>query len=138
MAAEALREPALAAYCVATGKSEASIMKAEGHDNRDHLLAWARRNIIFAGDYQTHRAVKAISDAFEHGYKTVDEVRAVSSLLCDRAFGLLRHAITDLLDLDEIARSRLLTDFAIPADTKSLRKRIRGTLIGEAEDIAAP
>jgi hypothetical protein len=138
MAAEALREPALSAYCASTGKSEATIMRSEGHDTRDHLLAWARRNIIFAGDLETHRAVKAISDAFEHGYKTVSEVRAVSGTLCDRAFELLRSAITDLLDLDETARSRLLTDFAAPADTKSLRKRIRGTLIGEAEDLAAP
>jgi hypothetical protein len=171
MAAEALREPALIAYCASTGMSEENIMRSEGHDNRDHLLAWARRNIIFAGDLQTHRAVKAISDAFEHGYKTVGEVRAVSSTVCDRAFELLRgsrvpvtrregasaapwaarpprcrpkaraslrRAITDLLDLDERARERLLTDFATPADTKSLRKRIRGRLIGEAEDLAAP
>ena len=49
MAAEALREPVLAQFSATTGRSEADIMAGEGHEGRKHLLAWSRRELIFAG-----------------------------------------------------------------------------------------
>jgi hypothetical protein len=138
MAAEALREPTLAAYCTESGRSEQDIMEAEGHENRHHLLAWARREILFAGDLTTYKTVKDVSDALEHGYKSVGEIRAVSSRVCDRAFEVIRRGIVALINLDDETKNRLLDDFSKPADTQSLRKRVRGLLIGGADELAAP
>lgn len=138
MAAEALREATLAEYCASSGRSEAEIMADEGHEHRGHLLAWARREIVFAGDSEVYTAAKKASDGLEHGYRTVGEVRGLAEAVCDKTFTHVRTAIVDLLRVPQPIRDALLDKFGIPADTQSLRRRVTGTLVGDAEDLAAP
>lgn len=138
MAAEALREAALDSYCRRTGRSEAEIRAAEGHENRGHLLAWARREIIFAADHDTHRAAKKASDGMEHGHLPVGAVRALAESVCDAAFTHVRRAIADLIEIPAEARNELLERFGKPADTRSLGRRVVGSLIGEGDELAAP
>ncbi len=138
MAAEALREATLFEYCSTSGRSEADIMADEGHEHRGHLLAWARREIIFAGDGEVYSAAKRASDGLEHGFRTVSEVRGLAEPVCDRTFMYVRKAIVDLLDIPEASRKALLDRFGTPADTQSLRRRVTGVLVGGGEELAAP
>ncbi len=136
MAAEALREATLADYCKRSGRSEAQIMSDERHEERGHLLAWARRELIFAGDKFVYTRAKDASDGLEHGYRTVSEVRELAESVCDKVFEYVRRAIVDLLELPHTARDQLLDKFGTPADTQSLRRRVTGSLVGEGDELA--
>jgi hypothetical protein len=138
MAAESLREATLSDYRAAKGRSETEIMANEGHEHRGHLLAWARREIIFAGDAEVHSAAKQASDGLEHGFRTVGQIRDLAEPVCDKTFTYIRTAIVDLLDLTQDARDALLKRFGTPADTQSLRRRVTGVLLGDGEELAAP
>lgn len=138
MSAEALREPTLRNHCAETGDAEIKIMEAEGHETRGHLLAWVRRELIFAGDRAVHRAAKEASDGLEHGFKTVADVRALATKVCDETFRYVRTAIVNLLDVQDSARQSLLTTFGKPADAKSLYRRVTGVLVGEGDELAQP
>jgi hypothetical protein len=136
MAAEALREATLADYCERTGRSEAQIMSDEGHEHRGHLLAWARRELVFAGDRLIHTRAKDASDGLEHGYRTVGEVRDLAESVCGKVFEYVRRAIVSLLELPPGTRDQLLDKFGTPADTQSLRRRVTGVLAGEGDELA--
>ncbi|MDP8928190.1 MAG: hypothetical protein M3O70_06330 [Actinomycetota bacterium] len=138
MAAEALRVPTLSAYCRSSGRSEDEIRTDEGHENRHHLLAWARRELIFAGDEHVYKAAKEASDGLEHGFRTVSEIRALAGSACDQTFTYLRKAVINLLDITPATRAALVKRFGTPADTQSLRKRVTGVLIGDGDRLAAP
>lgn len=137
MAAEALREATLAEYCMRSGRSEAQIMSHEGHDHRGHLLAWARRELIFAGDRVVYTGAKDASDGLEHGYRTVSEVRELAESVCDQVFDYVRRAIVSLLDIPSTVSDQLVDRFGTPADTQSLRRRVTGVLVGEGDDLAS-
>lgn len=136
MAAEALREAVLAARCASEGVSEVDLMTTLGFEHRSELLSWARKELVFGGDSETHRGAKHASDAFEHGYESIGEVRAAAEAVCDSTFGYVRSAIIGLLDLPDQIEESLLDRFGAPHDSKSMRRRITGTLIGDTEDLA--
>jgi hypothetical protein len=138
MAAEALKEATLAKYCSTSGRSEDAIMTADRHKDRGSLLAWTRRQQIFAGDEQLHSKVKRASDGLEHGFLSPAEVHSLAEPVCDQAFFAIRKAITDLLDLSQGARDALLEGFGTPADPHSLRRRVTGVLTGTGEELAQP
>ncbi len=138
MAAEALANATLVEYCATSGRTEADIMAEEGYERRGDLLAWARREIIFAGDNNVHSKVKNASDGLEHGFRSVAEVRSLAEPVCDQAFTYIRKAIVDLLDLPGATREALLDRFGTPADSQSLRRRVTGVLTGDGDELAAP
>lgn len=137
LAAEALREPVLAAYLESAGLTEDDLMAREGHDARHHLLAWARREIVFGSDRELFIAAKDVSEGLEHGYLSHAEAQAKAAPVCDGVFGLIRRSIVDLLDLSDAACGDLLERYGSPADTQSLTKRVTGALVGDAADLAA-
>ncbi len=138
MAAEALRKPTLVEYRRSTHKTDDQIMKEQGHENRHHLMAWVRRELIFKGDHAVYDPAFAASEGMEHGHLTVGESRALAEPVCDAAFGFLREAIVALLDIPKHVRDGLLDRYRAPADTQSLRRRVDGLLVGDAPVLAAP
>ncbi|MEM7272655.1 MAG: hypothetical protein AAF547_06205 [Actinomycetota bacterium] len=136
MAAEALCEPILAEHIERTGRSETQLMEDHGCGHRGDLLAWTRRELVFGGESSVHKKAKHASDGFEHGYLSIGEVRNSSREVCDDVFRLVREAIATVLRVDDGTRSALLDAFGKPGDTKSLRRRVVGKLIGEGTKLA--
>ncbi len=137
MAAEALREPVLAQFSATTGRSEADIMAGEGHEGREHLLAWSRRELIFAGHRDTYVKAKKASEAMEHGHMSIGEIRALAESVCQPTFAHVRRTLIELLNVAPEIRRRLLERFQKPADSQSMRKRVVGVLVGDAPELAA-
>ncbi|AUI57329.1 hypothetical protein [Amycolatopsis sp. BJA-103] len=102
---------------------------------KEFLGARVRKEIIFTGDDETYTAAKDASDALEHGYWELDKVATNALKSADKTFHYVRQSIVDLLGLaPEVANE--LNEIK-PKDVQSMRKVVRGLLIGAAEDAAA-
>lgn len=103
---------------------------------RDELGARVRAAHIFDDDRDTYRAANDASNGIEHGYWDLDKVAAHALRCTDLTFSYVRRTIVDLLDLEPAVADKLM---AIKVkDVQSLRRVVRGRLVGIADDPAMP
>jgi hypothetical protein len=141
---EALTPVALRRERERTGLDDDALALKYGIDERRRaarstkLQAVIRRHVLFQGDDEAASKARQASDGFEHSFLDFTKVRTLAAEVRDRTARYLRTAIFDLCELDPETRSRLEGD---PYD-KPLRSFVArymwGTLLGEAEDMAAP
>jgi hypothetical protein len=101
---------------------------------KDLLGARIREEIIFAGDTETYRAAKDASDGLEHGIWELDKIAAHALKSADKTFHYVRGTIVDLLGVSQEVAGEL--NEIKPKDVQSMRKVVRGRLIGVVEDPA--
>lgn len=93
---------------------------------RNALAGVLRAKYIFAGDDATYKMIKEASDGFEHGFLTITQVRSKVDPSYAKAFGYVRQAIIDLLDLPEPVRTHLAA--TQPVFNDRLRAQVRGLI----------
>jgi hypothetical protein len=141
---EALTPVALRRERDRTGLDDDQLALRYGIDERrkgtrmGKLHAVIRRQMLFQGDDEAASKAREASDGFEHGFLDFVKVRSLAQEVRDRTARYLRAAIFELCDLDGATRATLET----PPFDKPLRSYLArymwGTLLGEAEDMAAP
>lgn len=126
------------------GADDDALAKAYGIDERrkgaraGKLHSEIRRQVLFRGDDEAASKARQASDGFEHGFLDFVKVRGLAQEVRDRTAKYLRTAILKLGDVDTETRNKLE---AAPFDTplrSFLSRYMWGTLLGEAEDMAAP
>jgi hypothetical protein len=106
---------------------------------KKHLESEARRRLIFCEDTATYQTAKKISDGFEHGFGDYDTMRKPAQDVIVRCAGYLRGAIIRNLGLDRSVEEILLdAQYEEPRGPVLLVRYLRGTLIGKADQLAAP
>jgi len=93
-----------------------------------------RERLIFGGDHDTYKTAKGASDGLEHGYIELNTVAEHALESADMTFHCVRRTIVELLRLPDEVTNQLMT--ITPMDVQSLRKIIRGRMIGAAADPA--
>ncbi len=144
MAVEALTKAVLRRECQSRNLSEAELARANGIDPDDPerprwhpaLESWARRELIFRGDATTYDSARSASDGVEHGFMELNEVHERAMASTEQTFRYVRLAILELIGLSPDDHRELAERY--PRDVASLRKIVRGYLLGEADELAAP
>jgi hypothetical protein len=142
IAAENLTKAVIRKTVAARGISEEDLAREYGLVTDDPkrprwkelLGVEARAQIIFAGDTETYAAAKDASDGLEHGIWELDKVAAHALKSADKTFHYVRRTIVDLLVLAPEVADEL--NEIMPKDVQSMRKVVRGRLIGAVEDPA--
>lgn len=97
-----------------------------------------RRTILFQGDAETCATAKEASDAFEHGFLPLPDVHSLAEKSRDLTAKFLREAILELAGVAEDARDRLLQPPYDEPLHQWVTKYLRGTFVGETDDLAPP
>lgn len=142
MAVEALTEAVLRKTLANRGIADKELAESLGVITNDPdrrrwpqiLREQVRAQIIFAGDHDTYQTARTASDGLEHGYLDLNDVAAHALKSADKTFHHVRRSLIELLDLPSDVAAELMT--IKPKDVQSLRKIIRGRLLGAAEDPA--
>jgi hypothetical protein len=99
----------------------------------------ARIILIFKGDKDLHKAAKAVSDSFEHGYENFPALYQPAGRALVKTAACLREEIIRVTGVDAATRAKILDDrYVRPKGKSALDTYLRGTLTGEADDPAAP
>jgi hypothetical protein len=102
------------------------------------LHATIRKDVLFKGDYETHRYAKKASDAFEHGFLPFGAIRNHAVKVRDKTAYYLRKAIIELIKLNNpIKNSLLMSPYHEPLGHWPVIKYIRGQLIGDTDNLAS-
>jgi len=112
-------------------------IEIEGPDHgrkRDAFRGRIREQLIFGGDRDTYQTAKRASDGLEHGHLELDEVARHAIKCTDMTFHHVRRTVIKLLQLPGDVAAGLMA--VQPRDVQSVRKVIRGRLIGLAENPA--
>jgi len=95
------------------------------------LLAYLRREMVFAGDSETHQALKKSSDGFEHGYLSLTDIRVhVENGAASAGLAHIRSGISRVLGLSEDVEQ------AVRAVAPNYNDDMRATLFGIIDDAA--
>src|SRR5919108_2909778 len=137
IAVETLTKVALRRECAAVGLKPDELAGTWGVDLRD-LDGEVRRRIIFRGDADSQKKAREASDGLEHGYLDFGEIRELARQTRDATAGYVREAIFQFSDLDEPWRSRLLGDRYKKPLKSWIVRYLRGMLVGDVNDLAAP
>jgi hypothetical protein len=97
-----------------------------------------RRRLLFNGDDATYHAAKKASDAYEHSFMPIPSVRALSMEVRDQTAQYLRRAILNLAQVDVAVQECLLGEPYSNVIEWSMHRYVFGTIIGTADDLAAP
>jgi hypothetical protein len=96
-----------------------------------------RKRYIFQGDEAAYDFARDASDAYEHSFSPLWEVRDQAVQALEKAAGYLRQAIVEYADIDPDAKADLLNAYyQMPYDS-SLRLTFEGELRGTPEDLNA-
>lgn len=137
MGMEALTPAALRRERERTGLDDTALAAKYGSDDVRQLSASIRRGVLFQADDEAATKARQASDGFEHGFLDFTRMRTLAAEVRDRTATYLRTAILNIADLDAASRAVLE---APPYDTplrSFLARYMWGTLLGEAEDLAA-
>ena len=151
MAVEALTKVALRQACAAEGVTEDELVVRWGLTSQSAseedlkkakrgLDGETRRRLIFHGDADCQKLALQASDAFEHGYEDFAKIRAFAAQAKEKGVAQhVRRAIFELLELPESVIDTLVTGpYEKPRANWLITKYVRGTFVGEAENLAAP
>jgi len=101
------------------------------------LDATIRKELLFFGDIESHRAAKRASDGVEHGFLDFDEVRPLATAVRDKVAGYLRQAIIRLLGVPaDVVRELLEKPYERPLGTEGYVRYLRGHLLAEHNELA--
>ncbi len=118
--------------------SNKSLAQGWGIDVRQ-LDAEVRRRVIFQGDSTLQDEVSGISNAFEHGYGAIPELLSKAASARDKTAAYLRSAILKVSKMDPPSEGILLAPpYVEPQPMYPITAAIRGKLLGDASDLAAP
>jgi hypothetical protein len=141
---EAIKTASWRFEAVALGLSKDELAKKWGYDEKLRLTLdafmdrHARINLIFKGDKDLHKAAKAVSDSFEHGYENFSALYQPAGQALVKTAACLREEIVRVTGVDASAREKILGDqFARPKGKAAQDTYIKGTLVGEVDDPAA-
>jgi hypothetical protein len=143
MGVEALTPVALRRELARAGTDPEGLANSWGIEREDGrwrglLDAEVRKRILFRGDQETYAKARRASDGFEHGFLDFNALRELSGDVQKRAAKYLRDAVFDLVELDDEVREPLTTHpYETPLNSFVVRY-LRGTFLGDAEDLAAP
>jgi hypothetical protein len=123
--------------------------KSGAASNRDLAQAWGidvsqldaevRRRIIFQGNASVQDELNAISDAFEHGYRPIPELRSRAASVVNDAARLVRAGILKACKLDSLSTATLLgPPFEEVQPMYPITAVVKGKLRGGGSDLAAP
>lgn len=139
MAVEALTKAVLREERRRRGLASQSELAAALGVELKGLDATIRRNLILQGDDECYGDGKEASDGLEHGFLGFDEIRGKSAKVRDRMGTLVRRAIFGLVNLEPEATTVLeRAPFDKPLGNWPLTRLMRGQLIGEGVELAAP
>lgn len=93
-----------------------------------------REQLIFGGDHDTYKTAKGASDGLEHGYLELNKVAEHALKSADKTFHCVRRTIVELLRLPDEISDQLMA--ITPMDVQSLRKIVRGRMLGAAAEPA--
>jgi hypothetical protein len=93
-----------------------------------------RLRLIFDGDKQAYNDAKTASDAYEHSFWTMDEVRSVATDKRHVVAGCVRRAVIELVDLAEETEQVLLAEPYNKPYGMQFAHYITGRLIGDGDD----
>ncbi|MFC3898573.1 hypothetical protein ACFOWZ_44500 [Lentzea rhizosphaerae] len=142
MAAETLTRAMIRHQCERHSLQTEELARRQGIDIDDdgkwkhRLEVWARRDVIFDGDRETYNKARSASDGIEHGFMEFEDVNRKALDVTDKVFSYIRRAILTLLKLPEMDFPDLWQ--RPPRDVASLRKIIRGHLVGDGTNPAVP
>src|SRR5215211_3677316 len=103
------------------------------------LDAEVRRRIIFQGNASVQDELNAISDAFEHGYRPIPELRSRAASVVNDAARLVRAGILKACKLDSLSTATLLgPPFEEVQPMYPITAVVKGKLRGGGSDLAAP
>lgn len=111
----------------------------KGVDWQFQLGAKVRRLYIFQENDSLYSAARKASDAFEHGFRDMPEIRATAEKVARDLFRLVRNVVLEVLGLPSELSERLLEKE--PVDRSSLQRHIDGHLSGAVTNpdcLAAP
>lgn len=95
-----------------------------------------RKRILFQGDSDAYTEAKSASDAFEHGFGSMLDVRRQATDHRIATAGYVREAILKLSGLDDASRVLLMAaDLKFPKPSTRLAKYIRATLHGPGAEL---
>jgi hypothetical protein len=141
MAVEALTDAVINHETRRRGVDQAALAGALGISLNDPDRPWkfalkheTRRALIFQGEDDTYKTASRGRNGLEHGFMGIDEAAAHAVKCADKTFERIRRMIIDLLGLPTDVADELMTIKL--KDVQSLRKAIRGRLVGEAENPA--
>lgn len=95
-----------------------------------------RQKVLFQEDSRCHQAAKRASDGLEHGFLPFSEIREHAKAARNKTAKYLRTAIFDVLGVDGAMREAL--DSKEPLGYWPVVKYVRGTLVGEGDQLASP
>jgi len=106
---------------------------------KDEMLRDAAREIVvFQGDKDCYKSVKAASDGFEHGFMPFNEVRSRALATRERTTTYVRSSILTLADVNEAVQEQLTKPpFDFPYPNMGLIKFLRGAIVGSAATLSA-
>ncbi|MGD0343622.1 MAG: hypothetical protein ABSB55_01485 [Acidimicrobiales bacterium] len=94
--------------------------------------SFARREYIFKGDTTMYEAARKASDAFEHGYADLGNIRQTADSVTREVFDLVRSAILTLVpSLDQAVAGTIMSKH--PVDVSPLYKQVTGYIVSEEQ-----
>lgn len=79
-------------------------------DLRSAAEGYARRAVVFHNDLEVHAKTRKLSDGFEHGFGSYDEIKESARAIGDSAMKHIRRAIIELSPLRDKLKNRLLNE----------------------------
>lgn len=139
MALEALTKAKIRAELNSRGlETEAQLAECLGVDIQK-LDPTVRKELILRGDSECYKKAKEASDGFEHGYLGYDKIITLSRDVRNHMAEHIRNAIFELCKLEQETIKILTSDpYHQPKGYWPIVKYLRGKLIGEGEQLAAP
>ena len=92
----------------------------------------ARLKYIFQDDDELYQRSRKMSNAFEHGFTDIPEIRQVATEITARLFKVVRSAIFDVAEIDATTTAKLVD--LEPIDASDIRYCVDGTLVGDVLD----
>ena len=143
MAAETLTEVALRDILRTESLDERQLgerwnLKQKKSNFGNLLRAEVRRRVIFQNDDKCHKAAKAASDGFEHGFENLHSLRQKATESREMTAKYIREAIIHVLKLDSTVETILRAEkFSRPLGLTKYDRYLKGRLIGPAAQLAA-
>jgi len=139
MSLEAITKAKIRAECNARGlQNEQELAKSLGVELTE-LDPTVRKDLILKGDDECYRKAREASEGFEHGFLGYEKIRELSKDVRHRMASYVRTAMFEICGLnDDILKILTGEPFNKPMGYWPIVKYVRGQLIGEGEELAAP
>lgn len=130
-AAEVLSLAICDALCRERGVTKQDLENEFEVDKGSHLLAALRKTYVFGGDKSLAKEIRQVSDAYEHGYRSFDEIRVRARNARGQAAVAIRTSILRYAGMTGSGLERLVGEpFDAPKESRPFTKLLRGEVRG--------